>query len=969
MIRPVLLVALVSALSGPALARESIEGTLAEPELRLFGDRLVLPLLRPSTEWGKSLGLEPEKLAEDGLAISLSDVAVRTAGPEALEKILEGLKGQGEDGVRLAEHLRALSETPEVEVRLELLLKVLESQPGSEGLLKLVHQVRVKPTEVLFSLNELDPTLADRIGFPEVGDLWGVHFFPWLPPVLERLRDPDKVPQHWEMDLEQVVQKTGCLSVVPGVPTADEIYKLTATVADPFTVEIGWEGVPPNGAIPPGGSRLLYGPDEFVLQGGRAYNLPFPNLYSFWGGLNRFAHADHPLVPNQFYKYCVYSRRNGLEVARRRVDVTMPDAPPPALSLSATVLGTRAVRLNWTPPPPPMNGGLFLSRYELFRDGQKVHELTWGGSGNANLPTSYVDDPRGIRGAHNYELVAHWSWTAATSTASASITLPRLVGLADTHNHQFSNLGFGGELFHGDPRGPLSSLDECSIHGINPLDTTLSSHDFVNAGVSMGRNLPFHFRAGFPDFLEWPRYDDFTHQQVHKEWLKRAWEGGLRLMVMLAVTSEPLCEANSLLAIGPAAGRTCQDMENVLAQIDAAKQLETEIASEGGWYDVVYTAAEARDAILHGRLAVVLGLEVDQLFDCNSGNPNCSDPSFLATEVAKLRAAGIRHVFPIHLTDNAFGGAAVYNDFFNLSNRWVNGSFFGVTDCSTLPNPTSPAITFQLSGLQPNSLSQALVDGLGTGLAPAYPTSFAHCNATGLTTPGQTLLTELMRRKLIIDVDHMSDQATQATVVAAESANYPLIAGHTGFNALSISPHSSHEANLDDATLARIRALGGLVSVNIRQGAVGETAEFDAAAHGLTPVAHDCDESVTAFAQAYCHAVAQMQGLPVGIGTDFNGLNGLPPPRFGAAACKGAGPGTGPMVSYPFTDRRGVTFNRQVSGARTFDINFTGVAHAGMLPDFIQELRTVGLSDSELQPLYESADRYLEMWEKIDARP
>ncbi|MDQ3262951.1 MAG: hypothetical protein M3Y59_04725 [Myxococcota bacterium] len=92
-------------------------------------------------------------------------------------------------------------------------------------------------------------------------------------------------------------------------------------------------------------------------------------------------------------------------------------------------------------------------------------------------------------------------------------------------------------------------------------------------------------------------------------------------MVMLAVSSEPLCEATAALAIGPAAVRTCQDMENVLAQIDAAKQLEAEIANEGGWYDIVYSAAEAREAILRGRLAVVLGLEVDQLFDCNSRDP------------------------------------------------------------------------------------------------------------------------------------------------------------------------------------------------------------------------------------------------------------------------------------------------------------------------------------------------------------
>ena len=47
-----------------------------------------------------------------------------------------------------------------------------------------------------------------------------------------------------------------------------------------------------------------------------------------------------------------------------------------------------------------------------------------------------------------------------------------------------------------------------------------------------------------------------------------------------------------------------------------------------------------------------------------------------------------------------------------------------------------------------------------------------------------------------------------------------------------------------------------------------------------------------------------------------------------------------------------------------FDYNEDGLAHIGMLPDMIQDLKKVGLSDDALQPLFQSAEAYILMWEK-----
>lgn len=53
---------------------------------------------------------------------------------------------------------------------------------------------------------------------------------------------------------------------------------------------------------------------------------------------------------------------------------------------------------------------------------------------------------------------------------------------------------------------------------------------------------------------------------------------------------------------------------------------------------------------------------------------------------------------------------------------------------------------------------------------------------------------------------------------------------------------------------------------------------------------------------------------------------------------------------------------------RDYDINLDGVAHYGMLPDFLQDLRNVGLTAEDLVPLFRSAYDYVNMWETCEKR-
>ena len=60
---------------------------------------------------------------------------------------------------------------------------------------------------------------------------------------------------------------------------------------------------------------------------------------------------------------------------------------------------------------------------------------------------------------------------------------------------------------------------------------------------------------------------------------------------------------------------------------------------------------------------------------------------------------------------------------------------------------------------------------------------------------------------------------------------------------------------------------------------------------------------------------------------------------------------------------------RSLAGPRRdFDYNLDGVAHYGMLPDFLQDLSNLGLTAEDLAPLFRSAHDYVDMWARCEAQ-
>ena len=55
---------------------------------------------------------------------------------------------------------------------------------------------------------------------------------------------------------------------------------------------------------------------------------------------------------------------------------------------------------------------------------------------------------------------------------------------------------------------------------------------------------------------------------------------------------------------------------------------------------------------------------------------------------------------------------------------------------------------------------------------------------------------------------------------------------------------------------------------------------------------------------------------------------------------------------------------RCTAGNRDFDFNIDGLAHYGMLPDFLQDVTNIGVTPEQRASLFSAAEPYIQLWEK-----
>ncbi|WP_323846592.1 hypothetical protein [Microbulbifer magnicolonia] len=245
---------------------------------------------------------------------------------------------------------------------------------------------------------------------------------------------------------------------------------------------------------------------------------------------------------------------------------------------------------------------------------------------------------------------------------------------------------------------------------------------------------------------------------------------------------------------------------------------------------------------------------------------------------------------------------------------------------------------------------------------------------------------------MLIDIQHSSERTKGGILNLAH--NYPLMASHGGVqdgqrvseNILS-AKQLSHIYSPPDRFLA-----GGLVGLGVQSshelvkqiGIVGGGGDRER----LT----DSEREI------------RLQTRGIALGTDFNGFDWHAAPRFGRYAYyhedtpadrsnrqrSGRIGAKVNYASYPESsnpwastkptcapactswssrtaEHRPINPSQVTQGSRvtrTFDINYDGLAHYGLIPDFLQEISVLGTSSEQMGAVFRSSEALIQMWEE-----
>jgi hypothetical protein len=392
-----------------------------------------------------------------------------------------------------------------------------------------------------------------------------------------------------------------------------------------------------------------------------------------------------------------------------------------------------------------------------------------------------------------------------------------------------------------------------------------------------------------------------------------------------------------------------------------------------------------------------------------------SGPALVA-EVDRLYNEGVRYIFPVHLADNPIGGTAAYEDIFDAANVYEEGHAWNLV-CSQQTdgiiyqfNSSNPQINpgGVKSTPSPIDLNIGTAEELKLGFLVFQPPPIScpqtlpsggisgtgNVNSARLTMPGAAAIVEMMKKGMLIDIDHMSQATANDTISLVQECNvdYPLNSGHNGLRGQYGVPVWNgttgamwSERNL---TLSQYRAIGQL--------------------HGMAGVGSG-NADACSWMNSYNAVVQAMGNNPngaeviAGFGTDQVLVAGMPPRTNttcngktapsnvqyscvpGTSTVTTTNPGYNPCVEkcpkdpnpvacrpiygeplpsnchqyedcvaacatkYPPTTTTTTciapTNNGQLPmstlGTASWNYNNAGVAHYGMLPDFLQDVQSL----------------------------
>jgi hypothetical protein len=492
----------------------------------------------------------------------------------------------------------------------------------------------------------------------------------------------------------------------------------------------------------------------------------------------------------------------------------------------------------------------------------------------------------------------------------------RVGGIVEGHMHWMTFEYLGGNFHCGRPWHPYGipyALPDCaSIEG--PQGLAAPVQNFLN----FGNPVSPHDTSGYPKMTAWAA-NNLSYEGTYWRWIERAWLGGLRLMVMSVNENRVLCE------LMPTRKTNCDEMDTVRRGFQDIRELQRYVDAQAGgpgkgFFQIVTDPFQARRVINEGKMAVVLEIEVSELFGCRGWDQPSCDQAQIDRQLNEMYRLGVRSSLLLNKFDNPLTGVRFDSGpigvLINAGNRSSAGSFWSARTCTT-PLHDNPIETFTPQG------SSALDNLLGTlgvtsGTAPAYPPA-PHCNTRGLTALGRHVVRRMMDLHMIVNPDHMSQAAVDDTLTLLESRHYSGV----------ISPHGW----MDPGNWPRLWKLGGMAF----------------------PGHSQASDYVKQWQKYRPKSTPYFFGW--GYGADLGGLSGQP-----SADPNGS-------LSYPFKSYDGsVTFEPQKTGDRTFDYPKQGVAHYGLYADWFADLRRLG-GPALAQDMWNGAEAYLQMWERAEGIP
>jgi hypothetical protein len=653
-----------------------------------------------------------------------------------------------------------------------------------------------------------------------------------------------------------------------------------------------------------------------------------------------------------------------------------------------TALGPNVVKIDWVPVPGAdqyqlyRNEGLFFTAPAIPTD-TRIQTFTDNAAPVNSTVKYYViaAHKKPIAGTPiiSEQFMAQSHEVSVVTPMPLAPVLAPLHGFVDLHTHPMSYLGFGGKLIYGavdmgsvsqscNPARVASEYDalglEYQVFGkdspcgsmtrsaiIPVFEYNLNSAFYPDtlyhvSGPQSRSPIPLPPGAPLPrDFPTWPAWNDLLHQKMWIDWIKRAHDGGLSVMVALAVNNRLLGDITS----GPS--DLTDDLKTTNTQIDEIKGL----ASRNPFMKVVYDSAGLHDAVSQGLLAVVIGVEIDNIGDSVGNVPAAT----LISDIDQLYTRGVRYIFPVHVVDNPIGGTAVYQDLFNVANVYeenapwsltcVNGNTYeytppsafmsaiagillGWSNAPSIPGATPCQSAYTLGGGDPKKSIGATPHGKDVG--------YGNVNTRGLTEAGKAAIQHMMDLGMLIDVDHMSELSVNATLVIAEAnypVHYPLNSGHNVLRGApdkmgNPNPDLLNERYLTALQYQRIGALHGMIGIGSAKAMADEWSRNWTSTVAATGAM--ANSGIAAF------------------GTDADGMEFMMPPRPGSAVdpAHPASPFIPPLPT-------------ATDGTRTWIYNNEGVAHYGLLPDFLSDVATIlPNGPAQVAGMFSGAQYFYDTW-------